>query len=277
MSFLVVGASGFLGRATCMELLRAGHVVSGTWRVHPDRLPEGLADSFEESELETRPTDADVVIACSARIPYGAMNQPDPGLSEANIGMPLRLSRRFPKSRLVLASSVAIYGRAPSPRTEESAFVAPDEYGWTKLAAEAVVRQHPRFGIVRFSSLYGPGMRATTFLPTVVKTARESGRIVLFGDGMRTQDYLHVFDAARMLGIVATQPQSGTFLGASGQAASNRDVAAIVARALPGTEIRFEGTDDSPSVCYDVSATRHRTGFTPALSMDEGIRTMVSP
>ena len=190
--------------------------------------------------------------------------------------MPLRLSRRFPNSRLVLASSVAIYGRAPSPRTEESPFVAPDEYGWTKLAAEAVARQHATFGIVRFSSLYGPGMRAATFLPAIVRAARESRRIVLFGDGARTQDYLHVHDAARMLRIVAMQSESGTFLGASGQAASNRDVAVIVARALPGTEIRFEGTDESPSVCYDVSATRRLTGFTPAVSMDEGIRAMVS-
>jgi nucleoside-diphosphate-sugar epimerase len=205
------------------------------------------------------------------------MNRPDPNLSEANVAMPLRLSRRFPNSRLVLASSVAIYGRAPSPRTEESPFVAPDEYGWTKLAAEAVVRQHRSFGIVRLSSLYGPGMRAPTFLPALVRTARESGRIVLFGDGMRSQDYLHVLDAARMLGIVATQHQNGTFLGASGQATSNLDVATLVARALPGTRIGFEGTDDSPSVSYDVDLTRRRTGFTPSISMDEGIRSMVNP
>ena len=106
MNVLVVGASGFLGRATCMELLRAGHAVSGTWRAHPERLPEGLADSLEETELETRRIDAEVVIACSARIPYGAMNRPDPELNEANIRMPLRLSHRFPKSRLDLAGEV---------------------------------------------------------------------------------------------------------------------------------------------------------------------------
>lgn len=275
MSVLVVGASGFLGRATCLELLRAGLVVSGTWRAHPDRVPEGLADSFAESELETRSIYPEVVIACSARIPHGSMNQPDPVLSETNIGMPLRLSRRFPRSRLVLASSVATYGSAPSPRTEDSAFVAPDEYGWTKLAAEAVVRQHSSYAIVRFSSLYGAGMRTATFLPTIVRTARETGRIMLLGEGRRTQDYLHVHDAARLLGIVAALSENGTFLGASGQAVSNRDVAAIVVRALPGTEIGFEGDDDSPSVSYDVSATRRQTAFTPAISIDEGVRAMV--
>jgi UDP-glucose 4-epimerase len=275
MRILVVGASGFLGRAVCAELLREGHAVHGTWRKHPERLRAGLEGAFSEGDLEISRTDFEVVVACSALVPYGAMNKPDPALIEANVEVPRRLTSRFPEARIVLASSVAVYGDAPSPRTEGSPFASPSEYGWSKLAAEAMIRQHPSFGIIRFSSLYGPGMKEQTFLPAILRSAHRERKISLFGDGSRRQDYLHVADAARLVRLVCDRQGNGTFLGASGESVSNLEVANLIAQELEGATIQFLGVDVAPSISYDVGFTRQITGFVPAISIGEGIRSLV--
>lgn len=274
MRVLVVGASGFVGRATCAELLREGYSVQGTWREHPERLVAGLEDAFSESDLEISRTDFEVVLACSALVPYGAMNEPSPALIEANVEMARRLTSRFSKARIVLASSVAVYGDAASPRTEGSPFASPSEYGWSKLAAEAIIRQHRSFGIIRFSSLYGPGMKGHSFLPAILGSALRERRISLFGDGSRRQDYLHIADAARMMRLVCDRVDNRTFLGASGESVSNLEVASLIAERLQGTRIEFVGVDTAQSMSYDVSFTRQTTGFVPAISLAQGIRSM---
>jgi len=272
MKAVVVGASGFLGSQVAKTLARRGAAVYGTWFKHPERVPPGLAGSFPTTNLASASPSPDVVFLCAARIPYGAMETPSDELVQANVELPRWCLSTFPRSRLAFASSVAVYGEGPSPRNESTPCAPLEGYGRSKLSAEESVRQGHSYAIVRFTSLYGDGMSAPTFLPRIVKDARMQRRIVLHGNGERTQDYLHVDDAAELMVRAAAHGKSGTFLGASGVAVSNLRAATLVAEALPGTRIEFQGEDKTPGVSYDPAQTFAALGFTPSIAFEDGIR-----
>jgi len=272
MKAVVVGASGFLGSRLARRLVETGSEVYGTWFTKPDRLPQGLAGRVhvEEMNPSTLPV-PDAVFVCAAHIPYGAMDAPSNELTEANLRLPERCAAWFPRTRVVFASSVAVFGDAPAPRTEKTPPAPRDAYGRSKLSGEAALRHHPSFAIVRFTSLFGPGMTAPTFLRAIVGDALDRKGLRIFGDGSRTQDYLFIDDAVELLAAAARSPVNGIFLGASGVAVSNLRAASAVAAEIPGTTIEFTGQDATPSLSYDPSWTFTTLGFSPAVGFEEGL------
>ena len=200
MRLLVVGANGALGRSTARRALEQGFAVDVVVNARRDQVPAAVGRIAHDRELESLPPDAyDAVAVAAGFIPYGAMDQPDARLAESNVGLPLRVCRQFPAARIVLASSISVYGDGQGTLDETSAFARPSSCGLSKLGGEAVVRQRPSHAVIRFSSLYGSGMTADTFLPRIVAAARAGGPIAIFGDGSRLQDYLHLEDAAALM------------------------------------------------------------------------------
>lgn len=276
MRAVVLGASGFLGSNLAGRLVERGTEVYGTWFRRADALPKGLARAVHSTALEEARIPApDLVFICAAHIPYGRMDTPSPDLDDANVRLPERSLARFPGSRMILASSASVFGDAPSPRTETTECLPGDAYGRSKRSGECAVSRHASFACVRFSSLYGPGMTAPTFLKAIVNDARTRRRIRVFGDGQRTQDYLFIDDACDLMIAAGASPTNGIFLGVSGVAASNARVASVVAALFPGTGVEFSGEDETPSVSYDPSSTFETLRFAPRVSLDAGIATMV--
>ena len=276
MRAMVVGAGGFLGSRLTRHLVQGRSEVHGTWFRRRDRLPEGPASDIHIGEIEAAKLPSpDAVFVCAAHIPYGALGTPSAELTEANVRLVERCLSWFPGARIVLASSAAAYGAAPSPRSESTTPAAPDAYGLSKLGGEMVVRNHPSFAIVRLTSLFGPGMTAPVFLRAIVNDARDRKRIRILGDGKRTQDYLFIDDAARLMSAAAASTTNGVFLGASGITVSNQRAARAVASEIPGTEIEFDGEDATPSTSYDPSWTFRQLRFSPAVDFEEGVGRMI--
>jgi UDP-glucose 4-epimerase len=273
---LVVGCNGFLGRHLSARLVRDGWRVWGLSREGDVRVPPGVR------ALAALPTEAvpggsfEVVFALAARWPSSPAAEFDKRLDREMVATNVRLVDRlqlcFPDSRLVLASSVAVYGAAPGVRTERLVTVAPSRYGQTKLAAELLVGGHASFAVLRFSSLCGPGMARTTFVPRVLDQARGGeGIITLFGDGSRRQDYLAVDDAVSLLVRAGVAQRNGYFLGARGISVENRAIAAHVAERVVGARLEFAGEDSSPSFDYDPRETWDALGFAPQQTVFDAV------
>ncbi len=259
---VVVGANGFLGRTLAARLLARGDRVVGVVGVGRDRVPVGVSVT-DQLPSPGDVDDAATVYVTAAFIPYGAMDRSDPRLFETNVALVHRVSARWPRARLVFASSVAVYGEATGVRTEGSASVRRSLYGESKLAGELPARLHVSHAVLRFSSLVGVGMDARTFVPRAVAEARRARTITLWGDGSRRADYFHVEDAVDLCVAAGESSENGTFLGVSGASIENRAVAAHIAEKLPGTALVFSGDDASPSVEYDASGTWARLGARP--------------
>jgi len=270
---MVVGGAGFLGRQLCHTLAGMGRDVLCVARRQPDGWRGAVADP---ADLPRMDDDFAEVYLVAAVIPYGRMQVFSPEMIRANVALPLEVVERFGQTRLVYASSVSVYGHPLcQPIAEDHPFNNPSAYALSKLAGETVVRAHTNHAVLRLPSLYGPGMTSSTFLPSIIRHARQTGRITLLGDGARRQDYLHVRDAATMLAAAGSSAVVGVFNAVSGEAASNLDVAQMVAKLAGNVEIIFSGEDATPSCVY--AAEKWRAAFTvrPAVALGDGLRELM--
>jgi nucleoside-diphosphate-sugar epimerase len=241
------------------------------------RDPRWTAPQFDLAlPLEAIPLEPEVVYVVAAHIPRHGADSFSPALIDANVRLVADLAKRFSGSRFVYCSSVSVYGQTGQERLAEDApFVRPGPYGLSKLAGETIVQSVPNHCILRFSSLYGAGMTARTFVPAIVAGALQDRRIRLFGDGSRQQNYLHVDDAARFLAKAGAVDITGIFNAVAARSWSNREVADIVAEIVGGVEIDYAGEDPTPSSHYDDTRWRRAVDWLPTVTMREGLTDMV--
>lgn len=213
----------------------------------------GAARCYAYDDIEKIETEYRCVFHLAAYIPYGNQDTETAELLAANVGLTLRLCQKFPSARFVYASSVSVYSDTDSERLTEVSPLAINTlgaYAATKLAGELIVRQAASFAVVRFSSIFGPGMTAKTFLPLIIDAALSRARITLFGSGTRRQNYVYNEDAAALLLAVAESANNGLLLGVAPEGPTNQEVAETVARFVPGTVIEYKGEDNSRSYCF---------------------------
>lgn len=270
MKAVVIGANGFLGRSILSACLARGWHVDAIYHRTRNFIPAACS-VFPVSALDTCPNDYDVVFLVAATIPYGCLDSPSMALVDANVKLVLETVAKFHNSKIVFASSVSVYGTPVNPVTERSQFNCPNRYGMSKLAGEFIVNQQSRYAIIRYSSLYGQGMNQNTFIPAIIRQARELGVITLYGEGSRLQDYLHVDDAAELALTAALHDNSGIYLGVHGESVTNLEVAQTVQSCFPASRIVFTGNDTSPSFIYDNTLTIEALNCWPRHSLTTDI------
>lgn len=170
MKIAVTGASGFVGRAVCAEVLHKGHIA-----IPLVRRPAGFANEVVIGDIsrEASPqVDADAVIHLAARA--HVMND-DPATAEqaymeANVEgtrHAIDMAKAGGARRFVFVSSIKALGERSQPGkplTERDTPAPEDAYGRSKLAAERLAQDMTsRLGmelvIVRPPLVYGPGVK----------------------------------------------------------------------------------------------------------------------
>ncbi len=273
MKTLVIGANGFLGRNLVDRLLTLGWEVDCVYHDSKNFIP-AKCKAVQINHLDNLNTQYKLVFLLSAFIPYGEFSKPDQKFIDVNVKIPLEVIKKFNKSKIVYASSTAVYGNHNSTIFEDSSFNNPNAYGLSKLAAESILKFQGDYQIVRFSSIYGKGMNSKTFIPKIIEEAKKNKKITLFGNGSRLQDYLYVEDAINYLIATANRKESCIYLGVFGRSYSNLDVAKVVQKFIKDCKINYEGEDKSPSFMYNNSRTRKLLKFKPKYSLEKGIEDM---
>ena len=120
-------------------------------------------------------------------------------------------------SRLVLASSAAVYGAGRAPFDERSHCLPHDPYGVAKLACEHDVRiageQHGLdWCVVRPHNIYGPGQSLWQEHRNVfgiwMRAALEGRPLQVFGDGRQRRAFSYVDDILPALWEAGTAPEA---------------------------------------------------------------------
>jgi UDP-glucose 4-epimerase len=251
---LVIGISSILAQEIVRQLLSAGAQVMGVYHRNPGPAVEGLT-LVPVAALNELADEFDVVFFISAYVPRKDETVDNQRLFDVNVALPGQVCARFPRARVVYASSVSVYGNLHETRTEHSPVRAPTAYGISKLWGEAVVSAHPQHAIVRIASMYGPGMHAETFLPFLVNAALRTRQLTLLGEGARRQNYIHVADVARVFVRAAARTANGVFIAADQRGYTNREVAELVAQNVSDVALTYTGTDETPSFDYDATYT----------------------
>jgi len=297
----VTGARGFLGRHVARHLSGEGWRVVGigygewsadeakTWGIADWRNADvGLAELRELAAVAGRP---DVIFHAAGSASVGfSLEHPfaDFQRTVATTAAVLEAMRTTaPAAVLIYPSSAAVYGVVKQVPIAESSPIAPvSPYGVHKAMAEELCMTQSRnfslrCAIVRYFSVYGPGLRKQLLWDLAKKIDASPAAIELHGTGDETRDFLHVDDAARIVTLVAKAPGNEPLVinGGSGDAASVRDIAnMLVAELGVKRDLCFSGTRRPGDPPHYRADTRQlvKLGFRPRWSLKAGVRDYVA-
>jgi len=270
---LVIGANSFIGNNLTARLNESSDVV-GVFHHHTDRLTPGI-EHIAIKDLNGLEPDFDQVYIVSAYIKPGKLDKKARlETFQANVELVAEICNKFAKSRIILCSSVSVYEAQTGIINEKSSKGCLNEYGVSKLWSEMIVGEQDNYAIVRFSSVFGPGMNSNTIIPIYITQAREKKEIVVYGEGKRLQDYLHVKDAVGFLQAAGQSSINGEFLACSSRSYSNLELAEMIA-AETGCKISFKGEDHSSSFLYNNSDTVKKLNYSSRFALTEEIKEII--
>lgn len=299
---VVSGASGYIATSLVERLAgTAAKVV----RLSRGPLPRAagcsdLAGDYADPALWDKALPgADVVFHLAAQTSfYAAAKDPDADF-RANV-LPMRAlleacRRAGARPFIVFAGSSTQAGLPRRQPVDES---HPDEpvtvYDLHKLLCEKLLEGYARQGLargatLRLSNVYGPGPRSSAadrgILNAMIARALRGERLNVYGDGAPVRDYLYIDDmAAAFLAAGRGLPalDGRHFVMGSGRGVSLLDSFRLIAarvEAKTGRQVEVacvpepQGLSpiESRRFVADASAFRSASGWTPSVSLEEGI------
>jgi GDP-4-dehydro-6-deoxy-D-mannose reductase len=309
---LVTGAQGFLGRHVSAALLDAGaDAVLGLGRSarvderfthdldwlgvrRPAPLPGALRAAAADSRYAYRPLDLrdadalaetarafrpDVVIHTAAALRDSAWEELVASNVDATRSLVRGVAAAADEPRLVLTSSVSVYGAARGvvPFAEDGPIEPIDLYGATKRTGEDVARivardTGVRLVVARVFNLFGPGLQdihlPASLAARVGAIARGlAPRELELGPLEVTRDFVDVRDAAAALVLLAEAPDPPPVVNVgTGVETPVRSVLDVVLELAEATDVRVHWVEgrraDVPRSVADVGRLAS-LGFAP--------------
>lgn len=288
----ITGASGFIGGAAARHFAGHGWRVVGFDRRRPDlNLPSA---AFHVAPIEDWILEAAVNAHGKPQAVFHAAGTGTVGQAQADPARARRdtvdttaallntLARLAPGTRLVYPSSAAVYGNTgnAAPMNEELPLNPVSVYGRDKQEAENLCQATADKGVptavIRFFSVYGPGLRKQLPWELGKKILTGGDDIALFGTGNETRDFLHIDDAVGLIAhlVTADLPAHVTVNGGTGLTTTISGFAGKLANALGRKpKIRFSG-ETKPGDPLHMRADTKRLndfGYRPRVSLDEGL------
>lgn len=297
-SVLITGGFGFLGRAVARRFKDSGWRVVGVGRGHwaPEAaLARGfdlwLDASVTLSSLMTLGERFQVIVHCAGNGSVGySMSHPLQDFqktvqSTADLLEYMRLA--CADARVIYPSSAGVYGAKEDVPIQEDDPPNPiSPYGFHKKVAEDLLTSYSRnFGlrvaIIRFFSVYGPGLTKQLLWDACAKLeAAGSGPAVFWGTGEETRDWIHAADAAELVRTVAASDAPFLVLnGAGGVRYTVRETLTMLKHAMgspAGLSFNNKVRDGDPRF-YHADIRRARAlGWHPTVALARGIEDYAS-
>ncbi len=184
--------------------------------------------------------------------------------------------------RFILASSNAPVGDQPPPMNEGLAPRPLSPYGASKLAGEGYCSAfYGSYGlkttVLRFSNAYGPySLHKNSVISKFVKDALIEERLIIYGDGKQTRDFIHVDDLCHAINLSINSSVCGeTFHLGTGRETRIADLAELVRKQFDEkVEIVFEPARAGEIIrnFSDVTKVREALGFSAKVGIEDGVR-----
>lgn len=299
---LVTGGAGFIGSHLVEALVRRRARVTVV-----DNLSSGSSDNLDAvmSCLESHPLDItkddlrpllvkqkfDVIFHLAGHASISeSVNHPRRDFEKNLVGTFNLLEAVrdvLPQTRILLASSAAVYGEGTGTPLLETDSIRPrSPYGAGKLATERYMEVYATLYGLRATSLrlfpvYGPRLRSLVVYDLMRKIVQNSQELLIDGDGTQVRDFVYVTDVADAFLTVGEKGHlSGEIYNvASGTTVSIRTLAQMLCKRMGVTPHIVYSGEVRPGISLRWSADISRVralGYQPKMSLDEGLSATVS-
>jgi UDP-glucose 4-epimerase len=306
MRVLITGSSGQIGTNLALRLLADGHVVFGV-----DRRANSWTDAFptllQDLAMPQRefrggiggapypPCDIVVHLAANAKV-YELVEHPHRALENINITFNVLEYCRANGLPIIFSSSREVYGDIHRYITEETSAdfsFTESPYSASKICGEALIYSYARcyglrYLIFRFSNVYGRYdndiERMERVIPLFIRQLGARQPVTVYGRE-KVLDFTYVDDCVDGIvrgieRLLAGDIANRTINLAYGQGNSLVRMAELVAEALDvPPQIIVEPAKRAGEVSYyvaDISLARELLGYTPRVSLEEGVRRAVA-
>ena len=212
MRLLVTGASGFLGRAVCDELLARDHEVHALVRREGSEPPgtAAVAGNLTDAGSLARAVES-AAPECVVHLAAEIASQRDPAkIHEVNVEGTRALIAGCEAAgvrRIVFTSTVVTGDAKGALLDEETQLPVETAYGRSKQEGERLLRESSLEDvIIRPSHVYGPG---GWFVEEFVNRLRQPGRFAVIGSGENWWDVVRVEDVASACADAAERAPAG--------------------------------------------------------------------
>ena len=288
-TILVTGATGLLG-SRLVPLLSQGpdcRIIavarSKEYESRDSRVEVIHGDLRDKQLWLSLPNTINCVIHLAAFIPWRAEEKQQASVMTDNV-LPIanliEYSAHWPDlQQVIYSSSVSVYGQSSEWLNERSLTQPASLYGAAKLSGEEMLSGLESKGVrivsLRFSSLYDRGQYQGTVLPIMVQRAQQRQEISIFGDGTRTQDFLHCEDAAHAILLALQQRASGVYNIGSGTPVTMTELAQTASRVFSDGETKIvyhPARDSDPGIKLDVGKARRELNYQPQFTLERGLQ-----
>jgi UDP-glucose 4-epimerase len=196
----------------------------------------------------------------------------------------LEASRHAQVRKAVYAASSSCYGLAKELPTSETASIKPEyPYALSKFLGECAAlhwNQVYRLPVnsIRIFNAYGPRSRTSGVYGAVfgvfLAQKLKGQPFTVVGDGTQTRDFVYVTDVARAFFAAAESDDSGEVFNVGG--GHPQSVNRLV-ELLKGSVVHVPKRPGEPdSTWADIQKIKKRLGWSPHVSFEEGVATMLS-
>ena len=308
MTITVTGCAGFIGSHVTDRLLSMGENVVGIDNFDPfydskikikniehnmdnDNFIFYTADIRDKAYMEKifKENGVDVIIHLAARAGVRPSIQDPLSYEDVNIKGTINLlevSRKYGIKNFVFGSSSSVYGVNKKIPFSESDPVdkSISPYAASKKACETFCyTYHYLYGIpiicLRFFTVYGPRQRPEMAIHKFTRLIDQGQEVKMYGDGTSKRDYTYIDDIVE--GIIATIDKRTGFeiinLGNS-KTVELRYLISLIEKNL-GKTANIKKLPDQPGdvpITYaDISKAKSLLGYTPMISIEEGIKRFI--
>jgi UDP-glucose 4-epimerase len=296
-SVWITGGKGFIGRNLARHLKRQQCSVYGighgfwtiqemamwsydSW-VNADIEPSSLNDLATESGLP------DIIYHLAGGATVGASIQNPYEDFQKTVDTTARLlewvRKASPKTKVIGASSAAVYGANHSGQIKESANAVPfSPYGFHKHMLEGLFKSYKAtynldISVVRLFSIYGDGLEKQLLWDVCNKLdVCMDKKILLNGTGEELRDWLHVSDAVNLMWLLGQENSSEQTVinGGTGVGTNIREISSMLMNSWgEGYQVEFSGlvrNGDPKSLIADMDLA-NKIGFSNKIPLAQGI------
>jgi len=298
MKVVITGGAGFIGHNVALYFHSRGYNVAVIDSLERSsalalaRLKDAEINVIKRDvgsdDISDLVKDSDYVVHAAAYVSVEESFEKPELYIRNNVISTLRVAHLCLKMRrpLIYLSSAAVYGepiKLPISETHPTSPTSP--YGLSKLFGENIIELYSKYGLIstilRLFNVYGPGQNEAYagVVSKFIIEALKNKKIIIYGDGEQTRDFIHVRDVARAIELVIEKSAfNEKFNIGSGRPVSIAELAKLVKEIVcPNCKIinKPPRVGDIRHSYADITKARKVLGFEPTVTLEDGIRELV--